>query len=96
LPPTGRGRSWAPDVGDSEDETFWRGFLTDLKSRGLSGVRLVIYDQHAGLVKALRWPFQGTGHRRVHLASNLLAQESAAGRSDPTSDRPLPRALWVR
>jgi putative transposase len=34
------------DVGDSEDEVFWRGFLTALKRRGLSGVRLVISDQH--------------------------------------------------
>ena len=42
------------DVGDSEDEVFWRGFLRALKSRGLSGVRLVISDQHAGLVAALR------------------------------------------
>ena len=63
------------DVGDSEDETFWRGFLTSLKSRGLSGVRLVISDQHAGLVKALRRCFQGAGHQRcrVHFARNLLA-----------------------
>src|SRR5690606_17994592 len=29
------------DVGDSEDEVFWRGFLTGLKQRGLGGVRLV-------------------------------------------------------
>src|SRR5205823_7971400 len=42
------------DVGDSEEETFWRGFLTSLKGRGLGGVRLVISDQHAGLVKALK------------------------------------------
>ncbi|MBM7518656.1 transposase-like protein [Nocardioides nitrophenolicus] len=42
------------DVGDSEDETFWRGFLATLKQRGLSGVKLVISDQHAGLVKALK------------------------------------------
>ena len=41
------------DVGDSEDEVFWRGFLTALKERGLAGVRLVISDQHAGLVAAL-------------------------------------------
>jgi putative transposase len=63
------------DVGDSEDETFWRGFLTALKARGLSGVRLVISDQHAGLVKALRRCFQGAGHQRcrVHFARNLLA-----------------------
>ncbi len=63
------------DVGDSEDETFWRGFLTSLKGRGLGGVRLVISDQHSGLVKALRRCFQGAGHQRcrVHFARNLLA-----------------------
>jgi putative transposase len=63
------------DVGDSEDETFWRGFLTALKQRGLNGVQLVISDQHAGLVKALKRSFQGAGHQRcrVHFARNLLA-----------------------
>ena len=25
------------DVGDSEDEVFWRGFLRSLKTRGLAG-----------------------------------------------------------
>jgi putative transposase len=63
------------DVGDSEDEVFWRGFLTSLKQRGLGGVQLVISDQHAGLVKALKRSFQGAGHQRcrVHFARNLLA-----------------------
>jgi putative transposase len=63
------------DVGDSEDETFWRKFLTDLKDRGLSGVRLVVSDQHAGLVKALSRCFSGAAHQRcrVHFARNLLA-----------------------
>jgi transposase-like protein len=63
------------DVGDSEDEVFWRGFLTSLKQRGLAGVHLVISDQHAGLVKALKRSFQGAGHQRcrVHFARNLLA-----------------------
>jgi putative transposase len=63
------------DVGDSEDEVFWRGFLTALKRRGLTGVRLVISDQHSGLVAALQRAFQGTGHQRcrVHFARNLLA-----------------------
>lgn len=42
------------DVGDSEDETFWRSFLLSLKQRGLTGVRLVISDQHSGLVAALK------------------------------------------
>jgi putative transposase len=63
------------DVGDSEDEVFWRGFLTALKRRGLTGVRLVISDQHSGLVAALKRSFQGTAHQRcrVHFARNLLA-----------------------
>jgi len=63
------------DVGDSEDETFWRKFLTDLKDRGLSGVELVISDQHAGLVKALTRSLSGAAHQRcrVHFARNLLA-----------------------
>jgi transposase-like protein len=63
------------DVGDSEDETFWRAFLTSLRDRGLTGVQLVISDQHAGLVKALTRCFAGAAHQRcrVHFARNLLA-----------------------
>jgi transposase-like protein len=63
------------DIGDSEDEVFWRGFLRSLKSRGLTGVRLVISDQHAGLVAALKRSFQGAAHQRcrVHFVRNLLA-----------------------
>lgn len=63
------------DVGDSEDEVFWRGFLTSLKGRGLHGVRLVISDQHAGLTAAIARCFQGAAHQRcrVHFARNLLA-----------------------
>ena len=63
------------DVGDSEDEVFWRTFLTSLKQRGLGGVQLVVSDQHAGLVAALRRSFQGAAHQRcrVHFARNLLA-----------------------
>lgn len=63
------------DVGDSEDEVFWRAFLLGLKQRGLGGVQLVISDQHAGLVAALSRAFQGVAHQRcrVHFARNLLA-----------------------
>jgi putative transposase len=62
-------------VGDSEDELFWRTFLRSLKDRGLSGVQLVISDQHAGLVAAIARCFQGAAHQRcrVHFARNLLA-----------------------
>ena len=63
------------DVGDSEDEVFWRGFLTGLKQRGLCGVRLVISDQHAGLVAAITRTMQGSSHQRcrVHFIRNVLA-----------------------
>jgi putative transposase len=63
------------DVGDSENKVFWRAFLTGLKKRGPGGVRLVISDQHAGLVAALKRSFQGAAHQRcrVHFARNLLA-----------------------
>jgi transposase-like protein len=63
------------DVGDSEDEVFWRGFLRSLKERGLHGTQLVISDQHSGLVAALRRILQGASHQRcrVHFARNLLA-----------------------
>jgi putative transposase len=54
---------------------FWRTFLAGLKQRGLTGVRLVVSDQHAGLVAALKRSFQGAAHQRcrVHFARNLLA-----------------------
>ena len=63
------------DVGDSENETFWREFLTNLVDRGLAGVRLVISDAHAGLVKAIGRCFQGAAWQRcrVHAMRNLLA-----------------------
>lgn len=63
------------DVGDSENETFWREFLTDLTDRGLAGVRLVISDAHAGLVKAIGRCFQGAAWQRcrVHAMRNLLS-----------------------
>jgi putative transposase len=63
------------DIGDSEDETFWSKFLLSLKTRGLSGVRLVISDAHAGLTKSIRRHFQGSSWQRcrVHFARNFLA-----------------------
>jgi len=72
---TGQREILGLDVGDSEDEVFWKGFMTSLKQRGLAGVKLVISDQHSGLIKALRRCFQGVAHQRcrVHFARNLLA-----------------------
>jgi transposase-like protein len=43
----------ALDVGEAETEAFWRSFLRSLVERGLSGVRLVVSDAHAGLKRAI-------------------------------------------
>jgi transposase-like protein len=61
-------------VGDSESEAFWAEFITSLKERGLSGVKLVISDAHVGLTKAIRRQLQGCVWQRcrVHFARNLL------------------------
>jgi transposase-like protein len=49
--------------------------LRKLRARGLEGVRLVISDQHTGLVAAINRCFQGASHQRcrVHFARNLMA-----------------------
>ena len=45
----GRREVLGVDIGDSENETFWSEFLGGLNDRGLTGVKLVISDAHAGL-----------------------------------------------
>jgi putative transposase len=63
------------DVGDSENEGFWTEFLRSLRTRGLSGVKLVMSDAHTGLKKAIGTVFQGAGWQRcrVHFMRNVLA-----------------------
>ncbi len=40
------------DVGDSEDEVYWRGFLRTLRERGLSGVPAIIWGHPRTLLTA--------------------------------------------
>jgi putative transposase len=49
--------------------------LLSLKQRGPAGARLVISDQHSGIVAALKRSFQGSAQQRcrVHFAHKLLA-----------------------
>jgi putative transposase len=63
-------------VGDSEDGAFWTAFLRSLKTRGLSGTRLVISDAHAGLKAAIAAVMLGATWQRcrVHFLRNVLAQ----------------------
>jgi putative transposase len=62
-------------VGDSETELFWTQFLRSLRERGLTGVRLVLGDNHSGLVKAIRKVMIGAAYQRcrVHFLRNVFA-----------------------
>jgi transposase-like protein len=64
------------DVGDSEDGAFWTGFLRSLRSRGLSGVRLVVSDAHEGLKGAIGSVLLDAAWQRcrVHFLRNVLAR----------------------
>ena len=61
-------------IGDCESEAFWKDTFDWLKSRGLHGVCLVVSDEHAGLVKAVRRSFVGAIWQRcqVHFMRNIL------------------------
>jgi transposase-like protein len=66
------------DVGPAEDLEFWRAFLRQLVSRGLSGVRLVTSDSHLGIKQAVaEIPVGATWKRcRVHFKRNAVATVS--------------------
>src|SRR5579864_3004621 len=49
----GRREVLGMDIGPSEAETFWTGFLRKLARRGLRGVKLVISDSHEGIKAAV-------------------------------------------
>ena len=56
----------------NDEGSAWPRFLRSLVERGLAGVRLVISDDHAGLVKAVREQLLGASWQRcrVHLTRN--------------------------
>ena len=61
-------------VTTSEDGAGWLGFFRDLVARGLSGVKLVTSDAHAGLVAAISATLPAVGWQRcrTHYAANLM------------------------
>lgn len=62
-------------VAESESEASWGGVFAELKQRGLQGVRYVVSDDHAGMVKAIGRHFQGAVWQRcqVHFVRNALS-----------------------
>ena len=62
-------------VTSSEDGAGWLAFFRDLTARGLSGVKLVTSDAHAGLVSAVGATLPGAAWQRcrTHYAANLMS-----------------------
>jgi putative transposase len=72
------------EVADTESEATYQELFRSLKERGLSGVELVISDDHEGLKTAIFRHFQGASWQRcqVHYARNLLGMVGYAKRKD--------------
>lgn len=74
-------------IGESEAAPFWIKFLTSLRQRGLTGVKLVISDAHAGLKAAIAQVFSASWQRcKVHFMRNVLC-------CVPKSQQPMVSAL---
>src|SRR5437773_5018363 len=71
------------DVLTSEDGAGWTAFLRELVARGLSGVRLVISDDHRGLVGAIGAVLPGASWQRcrTHFMRNLLSRVPKSAQS---------------
>jgi transposase-like protein len=66
----------AVTIGPEESEATWAELLKQLNERGLTGVQLVIADDHAGLKAAVRHHLPEARLQRctVHLIRNVLAK----------------------
>ena len=75
-------------VTSGEDGAGWLAFFRDLIARGLTGVKLVTSDAHAGLVAAIGATLPGASWQRcrTHYAANLMS-------ITPKSSWPAVRAL---
>jgi transposase-like protein len=78
----------AVEVADTESEATYQELFRSLKTRGLSGVELVVSDGHEGLKAAITRHFQGASWQRcqVHYARNLLGMVSLAKRKELGAD----------
>jgi transposase-like protein len=61
------------DIGEVESGAFWLEFLRSLRQRGLTGVQLVISDQHEGLKAAIARVFSCPWQRcTVHFCRDMV------------------------
>jgi transposase-like protein len=78
----------AVEVADTESEATYQDLFRSLKSRGLSGVELVISDDHGGIKAAVDRHFQGASWQRcqVHFSRNLTGMVARDRRKELAAD----------
>jgi putative transposase len=77
----GRREVLGMDIGLSEAETFWMAFLRKLTARGLTGVKLVVSDDHKGIKAAVTKVFNASWQRcTIHFMRNVAAHVGRKGK----------------
>jgi len=92
------------DVATAEDGAGWLAFLRSLVARGLTGVQLVISDDHAGLVDAIQATLPGASWQRcrTHYMRNLLTKVPKTSQSMVATmvrtifAQPDPDSVWAQ
>ena len=92
----GRKHFCGVDVLDTESYEDWRGFLRNLRSRGMEGVQLVVSDAHGGLKRAIAEQFQGASWQRctVHLLRDVRGH--VHNRADEARAAELVKAVFAQ
>jgi putative transposase len=78
----------AIEVASTEKEVAYASLLRDLIDRGLSGVRLVVSDDHEGIKTAVAGELPGVDWQRcaVHFQRNVLSHVPASSMSEVAED----------
>ena len=92
------------DVATTEDGAGWLAFFRSLVARGLSGVQLVISDDHTGLVDAIGATLAGASWQRcrTHYLRNLLTKVPKASEAMVATmvrtifAQPDPDSVWAQ
>ena len=86
--PDGLRKILAVEVAGTESGSPYQELFHSLKSRGPSGVELIVSDEHEGLKAAVARHFQGASHQRcqVHYARILLGMVGAKKRKELGAD----------
>jgi transposase-like protein len=92
------------DLATAEDGAGWLAFFRSLVARGLSGVQLVISDDHSGLVDAIAATLPGASWQRcrTHYMRNLLTKVPKASQSMVATmvrtifAQPDPESVWAQ